>query len=44
MTNNTQEATVSDMHACDDCGRIYPSTRAAMLCCDEEYRGDRYPE
>lgn len=30
--------------ACTDCGAIYPSTRAALLCCDEQYRGDRYPE
>lgn len=29
---------------CTDCGAVYPSTRAAMLCCAEEYRGDRYTE
>lgn len=31
------------MHACEDCGRRLPSIRAALLCCDEQYRGDRYP-
>lgn len=31
-------------HTCTDCGAVYPSTRAALLCCDEQYRGDRYTE
>lgn len=35
---------MSAQQACEDCGRIYPSTRAAVLCCDEDYRGDRYVE
>lgn len=35
---------MSDQPACQDCGRRYPSTRAALLCCDEQYRGDRYPD
>lgn len=35
---------MTDQPACEDCGRRYPSVRAAMLCCAEEYRGDRYTE
>lgn len=35
---------MTQQSACEDCGPRYPSVRAVMLCCPEEYRGDLYTE
>ena len=32
---------MSEQHECDTCGSLYPSVKAALVCCDETAAYDR---